>query len=148
MSASEKMATIEVRTSHIGFSFLQALCRPVIEIDGKPHPASWGSHSFSVTPGQHNIKAYHRWMLIREAYASSVNVTASEGQILKLHWHTDGSPCARENGRSYESQPCCERLGGARPAGPAPSAFSGRKLLYTAGQLALLLKGALKGSVR
>ena len=88
MTASDKMATIEVRTSHLGFSFLQALCRPVIEIDGKPHPAGWGSHSFSVTPGQHNIKAYHRWMLIREAYASSISVTAAEGQILKLHWHT------------------------------------------------------------
>ncbi len=81
-------ATIEIKTSYIWFSFLQALCCPVIEIDGEPHKRHWGSHSFSVSPGQHAIKAYHRWVFFPQAYASTICVRVLEGQTLRLHWQT------------------------------------------------------------
>ena len=84
----DKTATIEVRTSYIWLSFLQGLCRPVIEIDGMSLARDWGSHSFFVAAGQHTIKAYHRWMFFPQAFASSISVIAAEGQTIRLHWHT------------------------------------------------------------
>lgn len=84
----DRAATIEIRTSHIWFSVFQDLCSPVIEIDGESHKRSWGTHSFFVAPGQHEITAYHRWVFFSRAFESRVSVEVVDGVPLRLRWHT------------------------------------------------------------
>jgi hypothetical protein len=81
-------ATIEVTTSHIAGSAGQDLVNPIIEIDGEPHQGVWGTNALEVSPGQHTLKAYHKWLVFREAYASSTTVEVAEGQTVRLGWRT------------------------------------------------------------
>jgi hypothetical protein len=82
------MATIEITVSHMPGSVAQEAVNPIIEVDGEPRPGIWGLNTLTVPPGQHTLKAYHRWLLFREAYASSTTVDVAEGQTVRLGWHT------------------------------------------------------------
>lgn len=81
-------ATIEVTTSHVTSSTAQDFVSPIIEIDGAPHQCKWGFNTLTVSPGQHTLKAYHRWLVIRQAYASTTTVDVAEGETVSLGWHT------------------------------------------------------------
>ena len=85
---SDGGATIEVMTSHMPGSAGQDLVNPIIEVDGEPRKGVWGLNTLVVSPGQHTLKAYHKWLLFREAYASSTTVDIAEGQTVRLGWHT------------------------------------------------------------
>jgi len=85
---SDGNATIEITTSHVPGSVAQEAVNPIIEIDGQPQEGRWGLNTFVVTPGQHTLKAYHRWLLFREAYASSTTIDVAAGQTVRLGWHT------------------------------------------------------------
>jgi hypothetical protein len=85
---SDGTATIEVTASHMPGSAGQDAVNPIIEIDGEPRQGSWGLNTFTVSPGPHTLKAYHKWLLFREAYASSTTVDVAEGQTARLGWHT------------------------------------------------------------
>ena len=85
---SDATATIEVTTSHMPASVAQEAVHPTIEIDGQPQAGRWGLNTFAVSPGQHTIKAYHRWLVFKEAYASSTTIDVAEGQTVRLGWHT------------------------------------------------------------
>ena len=85
---SDATATIEVTASHMPGSVGQDAVNPIIEIDGEPRQGTWGLNTLTVTPGQHTLKMYHKWLLFREAYASSTTVEVAEGQTVRLGWHT------------------------------------------------------------
>jgi hypothetical protein len=85
---SDAAATIEVTASHMPGSVAQDAVNPIIEVDGEPRTGNWGLNVLSVSPGQHTLKAYHPWLIIRQAYASSTTVDVAAGQTLKLGWHT------------------------------------------------------------
>lgn len=85
---TEGSATIQVTTSHMPGSVAQEAVNPTIEIDGQPYQGIWGLNTFTVAPGQHTLKAYHRWLLFKEAYASSTTVEVADGQTVGLEWHT------------------------------------------------------------
>lgn len=85
---SDGMATIEVTASHMAASAAQDLVHPIIEVDGQPQQGDWGVNTLSVSPGQHTLKAYHRWLIFREAYASTTTVDVADGQTVRLGWHT------------------------------------------------------------
>lgn len=87
----EGKATIEVKISHMAGSVAQEAARPIVEIDGEPHEASWGTNTFTVSPGKHTLTAYHRWLFFPKAYKSSTTVDVADGQTLKLEWHTGGA---------------------------------------------------------
>lgn len=91
---SNGTATIEVMASHMTGSAAQDLVNPIIEVDGEPRQGNWGLNSLAVSPGQHTLKAYHRWLVFRHAYASSTTVDVAEGQTVRLEWHT-GAPAFR-----------------------------------------------------
>lgn len=84
----EETATIEVTASHMATSVAQDLVHPTIEVDGEPREANWGVNTIAVSPGQHTLKAYHKWLVFSHAYASSTTVDISEGETIKLEWHT------------------------------------------------------------
>jgi len=84
---SDGMATIEVVTSHMPSAVAQNLVHPIIEIDGEARECIWGLNTLAVSPGQHTLKAYHRWLIIRQAYASSTTVEVAEGQTVSLGWY-------------------------------------------------------------
>jgi len=85
---SEGTATIEITASHMPTSVAQDAVHPIIEVDGVPRQGNWGVNTLTVSPGQHTLKAYHKWLLFREAYASSTTVEVAEGQTVRLSWHT------------------------------------------------------------
>lgn len=84
----EAVGTLEITTSHLPGSVAQEAVNPIIEIDGLVHKAKWGFNTFRVSPGQHTVKAYHRWLVFREAYASSTTVDVAEGETVRLEWRT------------------------------------------------------------
>jgi hypothetical protein len=88
---SDATATIEVTATHMAGSVAQDAVNPIIEVDGVPRPGTWGLNTLLVSPGQHTLKAYHKWLLFREAYASSTTVDVAEGQTVRLGWHTGGA---------------------------------------------------------
>jgi hypothetical protein len=85
---SEGTATIEVTASHMPTSVAQEAVHPTIEVDGVPQQGNWGVNVLAVTPGRHTLKAYHRWLIFREAYGSETTVDVAEGQTVRLGWHT------------------------------------------------------------
>jgi hypothetical protein len=85
---SDGTATIEITISHMPGSVAQEAVNPTIEVDGEPRQGAWGVNVLAVSPGRHTLKAYHRWLLFKEAYASSTTVDVAEGQTLRLEWHT------------------------------------------------------------
>jgi len=85
---SDGGSTIEVTTSHMPGSAAQDLVNPIIEVDGEPRQGVWGLNTLTVSPGQHTVKAYHRWLVFKQAYVSSTIVDVAEGQTIRLGWHT------------------------------------------------------------
>lgn len=85
---SDGTAVIEVVASHMPGSAAQDLVNPIIEVDGVPRQGVWGLNVLTVSPGQHTVKAYHRWLVFREAYGSSTTVDVAEGQTIRVGWHT------------------------------------------------------------
>jgi hypothetical protein len=81
-------ATIEVTASHMPGSVAQDLVNPTIELDGEPLQGRWGLNTLVVSPGPHTLKAYHKWLVFSQAYASSTTVDVAEGQTVKLGWRT------------------------------------------------------------
>jgi hypothetical protein len=84
---SDATTTIEITASHMASSVAQDLVDPIIEVDGQPRTGAWGLNTLTVSPGQHTIKMYHRWLILRQAYASSTTVDAIEGQTVRLGWY-------------------------------------------------------------
>lgn len=80
--------TIEVNASHMPGSAGQDLVHPTIEVDGEPRQGNWGVNTLAVSPGQHTLKAYHKWLVFPQAYASSTTVDVVEGQTVRLGWRT------------------------------------------------------------
>jgi hypothetical protein len=85
---SDASAVIEVTASHMPGSVAQDLVNPTIEVDGEPRQGTWGLNTLSVSAGQHTLKAYHPWLVFRQAYASSTTVDVAAGQTVRLGWHT------------------------------------------------------------
>lgn len=81
---SDGTTMIEVIAGHMPGSAGQDLVHPTIEIDGDPRVGNWGLNTFVVAPGPHTLKAYHRWLVFRQAYASSTIVDVAEGQTVRL----------------------------------------------------------------
>jgi hypothetical protein len=73
-------ATIEVVASHMPGSAGQDLVNPIIEVDGEPREGNWGLNTLEVSAGRHTLKAYHKWLVFREAYASTTTVDLADGQ--------------------------------------------------------------------
>lgn len=84
----EGTAIIEVTASHMPTSVAQDLVHPIIEIDGEPRECNWGVNTIEVSPGQHTVTAYHKWLVFRHAYKSSTTVDTGEGETIRLEWHT------------------------------------------------------------
>lgn len=85
---AEGTATIEITASHVPGSVAQEAVNPTIEVDGEPRVGRWGVNTVVVPAGPHTLKMYHRWLLFKEAYASSTTVDVAEGQTVRLEWHT------------------------------------------------------------
>jgi hypothetical protein len=84
----EGTAVIEVMASHMPGSVAQDFVNPTIEVDGEPRQGTWGLNTLAVSAGQHTLKAYHRWLVFRQAYASTTTVDVAVGQTVRLSWRT------------------------------------------------------------
>ena len=80
------MGTIEITAEYPAIAFFYGLLKPNYEIDGKLEKRPWGTFSFPVAPGVHNVEVSYPWLFIRRAGKASVAVSVAEGQTVRVHY--------------------------------------------------------------
>jgi hypothetical protein len=78
-------SAIEVTASYSILGFMLVLCAPTITIDGTPHLRSWGTWSFPVAPGRHEVKVSYTWLWERGIASREVEV--GPGEMICLRYH-------------------------------------------------------------
>jgi hypothetical protein len=87
MSAQQQpWSGIEVHTSFFPLSFFLYACTPRIVIDGNVNLRPWGTHSFQLQPGMHNIRIYFRYLFIETCGPASVNVVVQPNCVHRLRY--------------------------------------------------------------
>jgi hypothetical protein len=79
-------ATIEVKTGFLVFAFFFFACTPRIEIDGVVHLKPWGRHKFTVTPGDHQVKIYFRYLFLSHCGENTISVKLEPGETCQLKY--------------------------------------------------------------
>jgi hypothetical protein len=83
---------VQVHTGFWALTFLLALVRPRLELDGgPPTPQPWGDTFIWVAPGRHTVRCSFRWLIVDRAGDASVTVDVPPGHVLQLryeapHW--------------------------------------------------------------
>ena len=57
---------------------------PLVTIDGYPAPARWGPNPYPVTPGQHQVRVWARYLFDYGAAEQTVDI--APGQSLDVHY--------------------------------------------------------------
>jgi hypothetical protein len=87
MSESTSATGISVNARFIPLQFLLYLCKPSFVIDnGDPIVSSWGKSFFSLTPGEHTVSCYFRYVFFPRAAESSTVVHVPPNQVVELIW--------------------------------------------------------------
>jgi len=135
--ATAPPAGIQVHTGFWALSFLLALVRPRLELDGgPPTPQAWGDTFIWVAPGRHTVRCSFRWLIVSRAGDATITVDVPPGHVVQLsydapHWFvfipgkwTVGAvqPLALEPGPTELSAPPSMPLAPAPPVAPAAPA--------------------------
>jgi hypothetical protein len=75
---------IQIDTSFFVLSFFLYLCTPTIVIDGVACQRPWGSHSFQLSPGMHNVKIFFRYLFMSTCGANAINVVVQPDCIHRI----------------------------------------------------------------
>jgi hypothetical protein len=59
---------------------------PIVIVDGSRSILSWGEHSFSVSPGTHEVKVSLGDQFFRKLSAARVTVEISQGQTIHVDY--------------------------------------------------------------
>jgi hypothetical protein len=57
---------------------------PLVSIDGYPAPARWGPNAYPITPGQHRVRVWARYLF--EYGGAEQVVDIAPGQSLEVHY--------------------------------------------------------------
>jgi hypothetical protein len=77
---------VEVKVGFFPLALFLYFCTPRIEIDGKVHKVSWGTHFFDLPPGGHTIKIYFGYLFMPYCGANSIDVVVEEGKTRKVRY--------------------------------------------------------------
>jgi len=83
---------VQVHTGFWALTFLLALVRPRLELDGGPRtPQPWGDTFIWVAPGRHTVRCSFRWLFVDRAGDATVTVDVPPGHVVHLayeapHW--------------------------------------------------------------
>src|SRR4051794_10346205 len=81
------MANITVQSTFFKLAFLLFLFPPRVEIDGGPaQQLKWGTSTIEVTPGQHQVFLYTKYLWVTKAAKAKVDVTVQEGQTVTVKY--------------------------------------------------------------
>ena len=77
---------VEVKVGFFPLALFLYFCTPRIEIDGKVHKVSWGTHFFDLPSGRHTIKIYFGYLFMPSCGANSIDVVVEEGKTRKVKY--------------------------------------------------------------
>lgn len=86
--SSEPSGNIEVTVTHNRLAFFYNAFTPTITINGKKERKPWGTHSFSLPPGDYEVAASYPW-IISECGRNSVRFPLAAGETKRVTY------CAR-----------------------------------------------------
>ena len=78
------LSRIEVTAAHPAIGYIYALFTPTITIDGIRHRRPWGTHSFDVSAGDHEVSVSYPWLFSSECGKSTVQVAVQLGETKKV----------------------------------------------------------------
>ena len=80
-------AGLQIRTRYWAMSFMLALVKPRLELDGAaPIAQPWGDGFLWVAPGQHTVRASFHWLFVTRAGDATVTVLVPPGHVLHLDY--------------------------------------------------------------
>jgi hypothetical protein len=100
-------AAVAVTTRYTWMTFVLALFKPYLAIDGRQVPAYWGRNVVPVAPGQHHVHVHVPYLLPRRVGTAETVVSVYPGQVAELEYRA----------------PAIALLDGA--IGPAPQKYRG-----------------------
>ena len=87
MSAQQQpWSGIQVETSFFPLSFFLYACTPRIVIDGEVTQRPWGTHSFQLAPGMHNVKIYFHYLFLSTCGMAQTNVVVQPNCVHRLKY--------------------------------------------------------------
>jgi hypothetical protein len=79
---------IEVTVAHNILAIFYKAFTPTVAINNKKEPKTWGTHSFSVPPGDYEVAVSYPW-IVSEYGKNSVRFSLVPGETKRVHY------CAR-----------------------------------------------------
>ena len=87
MSAQQQpWSGIQVETSFFPLSFFLYACTPRIVIDGEVMLRPWGSHSFQLTPGLHQVQVYFHYLFMAKCGFTQTKVVVQPNCVHQLKY--------------------------------------------------------------
>ena len=82
------LSHVEVTIAHNRLAFLCEAFTPTVTIDGRKERRPWGTHSFSLPPGEHEVAVSYPW-ITEECGRNSVKFLLAAGETERVRY------CAR-----------------------------------------------------
>jgi hypothetical protein len=87
MSAPQQpWSGIQIETSFFPLSFFLYACTPRIVIDNQTVLRPWGTHSFQLTPGMHNVKIFFQYFVMSQCGFAQTNVVVQPNCVHRLKY--------------------------------------------------------------
>jgi hypothetical protein len=84
MSSPATVILVEARTSSL--SFYRWFGHPRVVIDEEVHHVAWGTHRFLVSPGNHTVEVFFKYLRIGNGGRAEVEVAIAEGETRRLKY--------------------------------------------------------------
>jgi hypothetical protein len=75
---------LQITTGFFPLSFFLYLCTPTIVIDGVACQRPWGTHSFELAPGMHNVKIFFKYLIMDTCGANAINVVIQPNCVHRI----------------------------------------------------------------
>jgi len=87
MSTQQPWTGIQVETGFFPLSFFLYMCTPTIVVDDVAHRKPWGSHSFPLPGGMHNVKIYFRYLFMETCGMNEINVVVQPNCVHRIKYN-------------------------------------------------------------
>jgi len=78
------LSRVEVTAAHSPLAFIYAFFTPTIAIDGQRYRRRWGTHSFDLSPGNHEISVSYPWIFSSECGKNTVQIALRAGETRQV----------------------------------------------------------------
>jgi hypothetical protein len=86
MAAQQPWTGIQIETSFFPLSIFLYLCTPTIVIDGVAQRKPWGTHSFPVAGGMHDVRIFFRYLYMATCGAAAINVVVQPNCVHRIKY--------------------------------------------------------------